>query len=332
MDEPLESAPCIYLSFVDDGCMVQMNGTLRKMLDVEGQDLSGRHVDSLLTAASRVFFQTHLLPMVLLHGKAEEVYLSFRGPDDAEVPVLLNAVRRFRDGRWVSECIAMPMRRRDEYENEILSARRDAEVALREKDVVNAELERLSQVLEAKQIELVRANTSLATLAATDPLTGLKNRRAFDDELAHNVAIAERFGLPLSFLLVDLDRFKLINDTFGHVAGDEVLRSLAPLLKARLRAVDIAARYGGEEFAVLLPGTPLAGALVVADKIRRDVESAPWEGKQVTISVGVAAFDLGGDGSVLVHQADDALYRAKAAGRNRVVTYSRSPSSSVRLP
>lgn len=331
MDEPLGSAPCGYISFDDDGNILDMNGTLDEMLGLGGRDRSVRHVDALLTVASRLFFQTHLLPMALLHGKAEEVYLSLRASDGTDVPVLLSAVRRLRDGRWTIECIAMPIRRRDGYENEILSARRVAEVALRERDEVNAELRRLSQVLEARELELVRANDILSTQAATDVLTGLKNRRTFDDELARNIAIAERFDLPLSLLLADVDRFKLINDEFGHVTGDTVLRLLAQILQPGLRSVDVAARYGGEEFAVLLPGTSLAGALIVADTLRRTVEDAPWDGKSVTISVGVAAFDLGDDGSAFVRRADAALYHAKAAGRNRVMAQSRKPAGGVRL-
>jgi len=123
----------------------------------------------------------------------------------------------------------------------------------------------------------------------------------------------------LSLILMDVDRFKAFNDTFGHLAGDEVLRQVARLLGESARTTDVVARFGGEEFAILLPNTDLQGAASLAERFRVAIESAPWKRRRVTASFGVAAVTPEmADASALVSGADAALYRAKMSGRNRV--------------
>lgn len=159
--------------------------------------------------------------------------------------------------------------------------------------------------------------------ATTDELTGLANRRRFMDALTEEIGRVERFGGSLALLLADIDDFKRINDEFGHHVGDEALRRFAVLLSGELREVDVAGRLGGEEFAVLLPETDRGGALVAAERTRaaiaRDELVLP-EGvsMRLTASLGVAAYE-GGSAEGFLRQADAALYRAKAAGKNRVV-------------
>ena len=156
-------------------------------------------------------------------------------------------------------------------------------------------------------------------LATTDGLTGLKNHRTFKERLAEEFERATRYHLPLSLMLLDVDHFKSFNDTHGHPAGDEVLRRVAKHLTESTRSTDFVARYGGEEFAVLLPFTHQAAALALAERTRTSIAGAKWDLRAVTASFGVATInDATLTWDLLVKQADTALYRSKAAGRNRV--------------
>lgn len=169
----------------------------------------------------------------------------------------------------------------------------------------------------------------------TDSLTGLYNRRHLQHRLDQELARAGRYGHSLACLFIDADHFKRINDTYGHAAGDQVLVALAQRLRSHLRGSDLASRYGGEEFAVLLPQTDAASACSLAERIRVAVESQPVpleDGRAVSLSVsiGVAALAAmtsqmaAAAGATLLQQADEAVYRAKSEGRNRVVCASAS--------
>jgi two-component system, cell cycle response regulator len=155
------------------------------------------------------------------------------------------------------------------------------------------------------------------------------NRRSFQDRLVDEFRRAQRYDDPLALVLLDLDHFKLINDTFGHPEGDVVLRTIAGRLRHCVRETDFIARYGGEEFALLLPKTMLGGALTVAERVRSDLASLEFHGRQVTASLGIAIFPGNGitSADALVRAADDALYTAKREGRNKVALASSSVSS-----
>lgn len=184
----------------------------------------------------------------------------------------------------------------------------------------------VTAVQRARALEAAVANNRrLEELAQTDPLTRLLNRRALQDRLASEMERVRRYGTTVSVLLLDLDHFKTINDTHGHLVGDAVLCEVAALLQRGVRAVDLVARYGGEEFVVVLPETGPAGAAAFAERLRQHIErfafvqarSAPV---RLTTSIGVASFPSFGVESVddLFAAADQALYRAKTEGRNRV--------------
>jgi diguanylate cyclase (GGDEF)-like protein/PAS domain S-box-containing protein len=176
--------------------------------------------------------------------------------------------------------------------------------------------------LKRSHDQLHAVNAQLRELTVTDALTGLGNRRGFDERLRQEFALAARYGFDFSLLLLDVDRFKDLNDTFGHEAGDEVLRQIAQLLAACGRHADLVCRYGGEEFAVLLPNTGPKQALLLGNRIRRKIENADWELRPVTISAGVSTNAPGvGSAVEMVRMADLALYQAKENGRNRVVSY-----------
>jgi len=175
--------------------------------------------------------------------------------------------------------------------------------------------------------ELLRVS-SLEAESATDPLTGMKNRRAFDQCWKVELARAKRFGIPLSLLVIDVDHFKGVNDTYGHAVGDQVLTRVGQLICGCLRISDVAARYGGEEFAVIAPHTAANMAVLVADRVRAAVQRDACHvlpqhgsGQSITVSIGVAGSDgLALRSERMFERADEALYEAKRAGRNRVAS------------
>ncbi|WP_406697482.1 sensor domain-containing diguanylate cyclase [Singulisphaera sp. Ch08] len=173
--------------------------------------------------------------------------------------------------------------------------------------------------------ELERANAQLAEMARTDGLTGLWNRRHFDEALQEGCSFMSRYGEPVSVVMVDVDEFKSYNDTYGHQAGDEVLRTIAAVLKFSARRHDTVARFGGEEFALLLLGADISAAATLAERLRLALEAGPWANRPVTASFGVAtAWPGSANPRELVKMADEALYLSKRQGRNRVTCYEKS--------
>ena len=178
----------------------------------------------------------------------------------------------------------------------------------------------------------VRRVAALEIQTLLDPLTGLYNRRYLDDRLRQEVERAQRYGLPLSVLLLDVDHFKRVNDTWGHLVGDAALIALGQLLRNAVRPQDIAVRYGGEEVVVVTPDTDLSGAEELAERLRRTIMETVLvaadgnlnrEALRLTVSVGVAVLRLDNDAAQnLLRRADSALYAAKRAGRNRVAVES----------
>lgn len=177
--------------------------------------------------------------------------------------------------------------------------------------------------LQTQLDEIHQLQERLKEQAIRDPLTGLHNRRYLDETLPRELARAKREGYPLSVVMIDLDRFKQINDNYGHPAGDEVITTLAQLLKTATRTSDVACRYGGEEFLVALPRMELEGAMVRANEWRTAladtfIRHGQFELK-VTLSAGVATFpEHGSTVDALLELADHALYQSKHEGRNRV--------------
>jgi len=184
-----------------------------------------------------------------------------------------------------------------------------------------------TQIRKKRYSERLRDNFQLSIeLAVTDQLTGLHNRRYMESHLATLVQDASSRGKPLSLLVCDIDYFKAINDNFGHDVGDDVLREFATRIRKSIRGIDLACRFGGEEFVVVMPETDMAVATVVAERIRRRIGGEPFpilKGSgtiEVTISIGIAAIAQADDSpETILKRADQALYRAKRDGRNRVV-------------
>jgi len=185
---------------------------------------------------------------------------------------------------------------------------------------VNERLHTRLNDAEGKLQEQAQQIESQLVEARTDPLTGLPNRRAFDDELARRVAEWRRKNTTFCLMMLDLDRFKLLNDRYGHPAGDYVLRGVAEVMRRTLREMDVAARIGGEEFAVILPSTNSVDALRAVQRMRRAVAAETFNFEDIqlrqTVSLGLSAVDVGDDSISLVKRADEALYAAKHGGRD----------------
>jgi diguanylate cyclase (GGDEF)-like protein len=190
-------------------------------------------------------------------------------------------------------------------------------------------IKRLQAELEDRERELLDVNEQLLHMSQTDALTGLDNRRHLEHRLEEMFAHARRFKEPVACVICDLDRFKAVNDTYGHPAGDEVLRQFAQILRREARSIDRVGRFGGEEFMFLLPGAGIDAAGLFAERVRKQVESHTFTfnggGTSIrrTASFGVSAWPHSHIGSpeVLVRTADEALYVAKETGRNRVVRF-----------
>ena len=200
-----------------------------------------------------------------------------------------------------------------------------AELEARVKSLLR--IKALQQDLSSRERQLADMNDQLRRISQTDALTGLDNRRHLEERLDEMFSYAVRYNEPLACVMCDLDKFKSVNDTHGHQAGDAVLRQLADILRHTVREVDRVGRYGGEEFMLLLPGTSIEAAKVFAERVRAAVEAAAFDVGDTTLSrtmsCGVAAWPHPSIGStdLLVKAADDALYAAKEAGRNRVVLF-----------
>ncbi len=186
------------------------------------------------------------------------------------------------------------------------------------------ELNERMRSLERESGELRDRIREERRLALIDGLTGVPNRLAYEERVAQEFARWKRFGEPLSVVLMDIDNFKVVNDTYGHKAGDKVLKTIGQLLASKLRATDFLARYGGEEFVVLMPGADAENATRVADKLREEVRSCGFHYRgndvEISISCGIAAVTGDDQPDDTFERADQAMYRAKEQGRNRCVT------------
>lgn len=195
---------------------------------------------------------------------------------------------------------------------------------------LNHELDNLTRELALKNDDLARSSRKLQEsearliiMSLTDPLTGLANRRRLMEFLENEIDRNQRFQEPFSILMTDIDFFKKVNDGFGHDVGDEVLLAFAKLMQNSTRSIDLVARLGGEEFIIVMPNTPLEGAMEKAELLRAETEQLYFDSMQrgITASFGVAEFQSTDDANILLKQVDKAVYASKDGGRNRVTSY-----------
>jgi len=280
---------------------------------------------SLLLAVffSRVLSRRFILGIRLLVERCEgiadgrlEDQLTFRSND--EFGQLINAFNR------MSSKLAISHEKTLRAENALTEANEALEFRVNQR---TEELEAVNQKLKAEIAEKQRIQQALIEAARTDPLTGLLNRRAIHEHLDHQVSVHQRTRQPFTILLADVDRFKEINDRYGHAIGDQVLCEITHLIQEHIRPQDEIARWGGEEFLILLPDTDLDGGVALADRIRQQLAQAPIlpqhdPNYRFTISIGVAQFQENLTVNCCIQAADSALYQAKDMGRNLVVPVS----------
>ncbi len=261
-------------------------------------------------------------------GVAETFALERQGQDGEQKAFAVTVVRQdenvlmtFADVSELSQAKA----RITEQHDKLLRTNEDL---LRQKEDLAATAESLELARGALAAEIKRRadlELRLRHLAATDPLTGIANRRSLFDAASSEMQRAQRYGDPFSIIMIDIDHFKLINDRFGHAGGDQVLAEFARLCARTCRIdLDVTGRVGGEEFAIVMPGTGLEGAHGFAERLREAINTAAFvvaeKPAPVTASFGVAEFQASDCTTAeIFKRADDALYRAKAAGRNRVI-------------
>ena len=192
----------------------------------------------------------------------------------------------------------------------------------KEEEELKAQVEQIhsySRELQVHAVRLEAINARLEALAKLDGMTGLKNHRAFQERLEFEFQRAMRYSMPLSLLLLDVDSFKQFNDTYGHLAGDEVLKTVAQVLQDNARGDDFVARYGGEEFVVILPHADETAAVAIGERLRSAIENVVWPLRSVTASFGISTLTASmTHASDLIALSDKALHGSKTAGRNRV--------------
>ena len=232
--------------------------------------------------------------------------------------------QRHRDGReiWVSASVTLL----DDADGRFIGGV-TINHDITERKLMEDDLRRTKRDMEEVNLVLQNAFEREQLASRTDALTGVFNRRYFFEFIEYEVALSKRYRNPFSLIMFDVDHLKLVNDTAGHQAGDEVLKQVAHLVHMELRNVDILARYGGDEFVILLPNSGRQDALILAERIREQVVAANLkiEGDipRVTISIGIADFHGGIESSAeLIRHADEALYSAKQSGRNCIAVYS----------
>jgi two-component system, cell cycle response regulator len=307
------------------GAAARLGGAGGRVLIVDDHERQAQRIVSELSVEHRP----------VLESDPEKAHLTARGPVDL---IIVNTMARSFDGlRFAAQLRADEATRHlpilgvvDPDDRTRLVKALDIglnDVLTRPIDPQELSARVKSQVRGKRYTDFLRNNLDLSLeLAVTDQLTGLHNRRYMTGQLSALVNRALRGGDPVSALMIDIDHFKKINDSFGHDIGDEVLREFAVRLASNVRAVDLPCRFGGEEFVVIMPGTRLEDAEKIAQRIRRHVAGSPFrvpngpEPLTVTISVGVAATAGEGDSSeALLKRADEGVYAAKAAGRNAVM-------------
>ncbi|MGN7414074.1 sensor domain-containing diguanylate cyclase [Paenibacillus sp. SAF-068] len=318
MDIQLDLAPCGYFSISDSGIVQSINQTFLTMLGYKHDELIGQHIESTMSVSNKVFFHTYFYPYIQLYGHVDEMYFTFRTRDQQAVPVLLNGVRQTRNGESVMDCVVVIMRKRIEHEKDILRTKTKLQELYQATQEANKELEQLHEEYKVKEQALIKVNDQLETLASTDLLTGLRNRRFFQEKMLESLMLFREQQRYFSLLVVDIDHFKSINDTYGHPIGDLVLGNLAGLLQSLSRSTDVVARYGGEEFVIILPDCEEQQAIGIAERYRSQVASADWGEYNITVSIGAATVVEEDTEQSLFQKADKALYASKTGGRNRV--------------
>jgi diguanylate cyclase (GGDEF)-like protein/PAS domain S-box-containing protein len=284
-----------------DGIMVLVNRAAQELFDYTAEEMVGESVELLVPRSARP-----------LHQNLRSGYMDRPGARPMGAQRDLRALAR--DGREIPVEVGLsPVN----TPGGILVACTLVDISARK---------RLEERLATAARRLEGENQRLREEVQTDSLTSLKSRQAFLDHLAGQLEMAVRHARPLSVLILDIDHFKEYNDAFGHLAGDEVLERVGRILKGAARRSDYVGRIGGEEMGIVLPETDREGSVVLGERFRAAIEASPWPRRPVTVSIGAATVGFpkavprpeAPEPSSILREADRALYRSKALGRNRV--------------
>ena len=273
-----------------DRIIIFSNRYISDLTGLPQSSLAGTPLSKIVTKASGIFIDSYVYPMLILESTIQEVQLTWAGQHGARTPVVVS-INLAQDGlSYWSVCACI---NRDKLQSAWLTAN------------------------EALKMQ----SKKLSRLATTDPLTGLLNRRELHKQAKKIIHQSARSSSTFAVLSVDVDFFKVVNDTYGHQVGDTVLINLANILSNERRANDLAARTGGEEFVLILPDINKENSIVLAEKLRAATENSSVSNIKITISIGlvVSHKNTQVDLDTLLSLSDKALYDAKAAGRNRTV-------------
>lgn len=300
-EDLFQRLPVACFTIAADGLIYEWNSESERAFGIEAHRAFMQPVEEVLGCASSSFWNSDVVSSLFKGEAFEGSEWSLAGED--------GTLRHFVGSTY-------PFRGPDGDYNGVICANVDI-----------TERVRAEQRIEEQMLQLADINRKLELLSITDGLTGLRNHRFFQDTLASALQDLPLQGRPVSLIILDVDNFKSFNDTYGHVAGDVVLKAAAGILKSNVEEPGLVARYGGEEFAIVLPDTDAAEAIKIAERLRASFEEHDWQVQTVTASFGVATSSFPGiKPKELTQAADAALYASKKAGRNRV-THSDSMKS-----
>lgn len=321
LESIVESAPAAMVLSDELGVIQLVNREVELLFGYSRDELVGQKVEMLVPRASRRAheslrngFISH--PSVRRMGAGRDLHGLRKDGVEVQLEVGLNPIPTEQGLRILVGMVDVTERKR--LEADIRRANEELERRVRDR---TAELVAANREKELLLIDLQAQRAELERLSREDPLTELANRRDFDHRLDAEIQRAQRQGSPLTVAMLDLDRFKRVNDRYGHAIGDTVLREVACLIRNQCRAIDVIGRYGGEEFALALPGADARAASILCERIRIAFEEFAWPrlqpGLAVTVSAGVGTWRPGMTALALLALADAKLYEAKRRGRNR---------------
>lgn len=316
--ERINNAPCGFMSLNHEGVIVYVNNTISRWLGTTKEALLHQHFEFLLSKVSKIMFHSYFYPTIALQNRVEEMIIKLNNTDGLAHPYILNARKITVNGEAFIDCAFIQMDKRVIYEKDLIETRKLTQQALKKKEDAFLELENIYKEIEHKQLILEEMNRGLEKLSTIDQLTGVYNRHFFENSIQLQLELFMKKRNVFSLIIVDIDFFKKVNDTYGHLVGDAVLARLAILLKEYTKDKGDVIRYGGEEFVLILPHMDQYESLEFAKNINKKVEQQRFtDVGSITISLGVATVSESDSVSTLFKRADDALYFAKNNGRNQ---------------